>query len=236
MKNIVCLSYADRPDFLQARARLNNCLRHAGITDIISYSRQDIINSPFYQENRLILDQPRGGGYWLWKPYLIKKTLEQAGKNDIVFYNDARNIFTGEQTHHLREVVTRCGLYLRDDPAWRRNQYTKRDAFVLMGLDYEKYWHGGDLTASLLAFTKPYADLVDEWLFWARNPFALTDCPNICGLPNLPAFIDHRHDQAILALLQLKYNLPKQTHDAYKTYRGEFRQQVPLDQVVELNP
>ena len=36
----------------------------------------------------------------------------------------------------------------------------------------------------------------------------VSDIPNQCGLENLDGFQDHRHDQSIITLLQLKYNLP----------------------------
>ena len=35
------------------------------------FNTQDIDNE-FYQKNIEILKQPKGAGYWLWKPYFIK--------------------------------------------------------------------------------------------------------------------------------------------------------------------
>ena len=35
-----------------------------------SFSKEDI-EEEFYQANSKILDQKRGAGYWLWKPYFI---------------------------------------------------------------------------------------------------------------------------------------------------------------------
>ena len=34
-----------------------------------------------------------------------------------------------------------------------------------------------------------------------------SDRPNVCGLHNLPGFIEHRHDQSILSLLALRDQL-----------------------------
>lgn len=35
-----------------------------------------------------VLAQPRGGGYWLWKPALLKEMLDRVVEGDIIFYCD----------------------------------------------------------------------------------------------------------------------------------------------------
>jgi hypothetical protein len=42
---------------------------------------------------------------------------------------------------------------------------------------------------------------VRDWLAYACEDELITDSPNRLGLPNLPGFVDHRHDQSILSLL-----------------------------------
>ena len=41
-----------------------------GFDAVINYKSQHI-DQKFYEENKRILDQNRGEGYWLWKPYII---------------------------------------------------------------------------------------------------------------------------------------------------------------------
>ena len=36
-----------------------------------------------------MLNNHRGYGYWIWKPYIILKTLESMNENDILVYTDA---------------------------------------------------------------------------------------------------------------------------------------------------
>lgn len=48
--------------------------------------------------------------------------------------------------------------------------------------------------------------LVNEWLSLAMNPQLINDAPSI--MPEDPAFIDHRHDQAIWSLLIKKWGIP----------------------------
>ena len=44
-------------------------------------------HSSFIENNK------KGYGYWLWKPYIIKKTLEKMKKGDILLYLDVKLIF-----------------------------------------------------------------------------------------------------------------------------------------------
>jgi hypothetical protein len=39
------------------------------------------------------------------------------------------------------------------------------------------------------------------WLDYCADPRGLTDHPNELGPPDLPGFIEHRHDQSVLSVL-----------------------------------
>lgn len=39
--------------------------------------------------HRLMKTVQRGYGYWLWKPYIVKKQLEKMNDNDILIYADS---------------------------------------------------------------------------------------------------------------------------------------------------
>ena len=59
-----------------------------GADQVISYGPKDIEPS-FVSKNIKILSNPKGAGLWLWKPYLILKTLLESNEGDIVLYCDA---------------------------------------------------------------------------------------------------------------------------------------------------
>jgi hypothetical protein len=58
----------------------------------LSFNKGDLDNS-FVEKNNHILNQPRGAGYWLWKPYVIVKALSQMNDNDLLFYTDSGSYF-----------------------------------------------------------------------------------------------------------------------------------------------
>jgi hypothetical protein len=65
-------------------------LAFAGFDALITMDRSDYL-PPFRREyERMLLHQPRGAGYWVWKPYfLLRVLLELAQPGDWVFYSDA---------------------------------------------------------------------------------------------------------------------------------------------------
>ncbi len=91
----------------------------------------------------------------------------------------------------------------------------------------------------LMPINTPWAcALVAEWLESCRDRRVLTDEPNTCGLPNLPGFVDHRHDQSVLSLQAGRRNLelfrhPSQfgNHAKLPEYRERVSGQTPLTRV-----
>jgi len=86
------INYAN--NVFRTSQRLNSKTgKEIGLFDeVISYSPKDIGRS-FYKRNEKILSQKRGNGYWLWKPYFIKKTLEMLNWGDYLFYCDSGSYF-----------------------------------------------------------------------------------------------------------------------------------------------
>ena len=81
--------------------------------------------------------------------------------------------------------------------------WSKRDAFILMDCDSEKFADTPQFVASYMLFKKtPHTvALIDEYLMYAQDPRIITDIPNQMGKDNYPGFRDNRHDQTIWSLL-----------------------------------
>ena len=76
------------PLFSYAPQLSQSGLSNGGFDEVFSYNYSDI-DDEFKEKNKHILEQPRGAGFWLWKPYIIKKTLEKIEENDLLFYSDS---------------------------------------------------------------------------------------------------------------------------------------------------
>ena len=66
----VLINYADKGFKSAQDLNLKTGRDIAGFNQTWAYTREDI-DSQFYEENKEILDQPRGAGYWLWKERLF---------------------------------------------------------------------------------------------------------------------------------------------------------------------
>jgi len=213
----ICLvSFATTPKFKFNQFVLNrSALRYGGVTEVSSWNVRRLEKEPFREEHRRVLDQERGAGYWLWKPFIIQRELERMGAGDYVVYSDCgrskRFI-----SRSIRPLLARCsesrgvfpGVYI---PQFGPNRkWTKRDCFVLMDCDSERYWNHCQIQPSFSVWQKNDFSLsfLDQWLRYCTDPRILTDIPNACGLPNLPDFIDHRHDQSILTNCALMQGVP----------------------------
>lgn len=196
------------PEFFRSRRSLNKTAIGHGIDEVISYTRENILGSEFYKENRAILDQKRGAGYWLWKPYVILEALNKVDPGDIVMYSDAGTDVIGS-LEPLFKICEREGILLFQVHGNKNKYWTKRDCFISMGCDDARYFDSEQVQGGLQLYlcNTRSKKFVTEWLGYCRRDNLITDCPNILGEDNFPGFLEHRHDQSILSLLAAKWNL-----------------------------
>lgn len=203
-----CLvSFATR-EFYESQRLLNRTALEYGIDEVISYTRESITCTEFYKKNKKILDQRRGAGYWLWKPYIILEALSSANEGDIVMYSDAGNEVIAS-LEPLFEICEREEILVFQVHRELNRFWTKRDCFIAMGCDNEKFYEAEQVagTYQLYLCGSRSKKLVSEWLDYCQIDGVITDAPNRLGKENLPEFKDHRHDQSVFSLLAMKWGL-----------------------------
>ncbi len=193
---------------------IGTAVRH-GIDEVRPWRPEDLRSLDFFRAHQAVLEQPRGAGYWLWKPFIIREVLREARNGDPVVYADAGVAITDSLGKLFalcreKEMLLFVGHY--DGVCGQPNvcrAWTKRDCFVLTGCDAPRYHEARMLDAAFIVLTKSerVQRLVDEWLSYCCDSRILTDSPNTCGQPNLPGFVDHRHDQSVLSLLAARDRL-----------------------------
>lgn len=204
---IIAVNYADKK-FLRAQKLNSRTARKWGADKVIEYGPQDI-DEAFRRRNREILDAPRGGGYYLWKPYFYRKAYDELGEGDYLVYIDSGAVYVNKIQYLIecmeREKVPLMIFSLEQERIEKGN--TKRDAFVLTGCDEAKYTDtpqsiGGYFICKKSPEVEAY---LDEVLQYAQDIRIISDQPNVMGLPNYEEFTDHRHDQSVLSLMSKKY-------------------------------
>jgi hypothetical protein len=212
--------------FYEAQQRnAETALTVGGFDKVICYSRKDI-DREFRSRNRSILRARIGAGYWLWKPYFIKRTLAMLNEGDFLFYCDAGSHFI-DRIDPLIEVAARAQQpVIPFELIHPEKYYTRRDAFILMGCDTARFSETRQRLASFILMRKsPFAEtFVDEFLTLAQDARLITNAPGRLG-PESPDFVAHRNDQSIFSLLTKRHGL-----DAYRDpsqFGNDQREQHP---------
>jgi len=175
-------------------------------------------HSSFIENNK------RGYGYWIWKPYIIKKMLEQMENGDILLYMDCGcevnikkkgdfiSLFQGIQNG---EVLDENTCIIDSYTGWPEYNWNKMDLILLLDMNDEKYLLPNQNQAStlLLYVCNNSRQLVNEWYDIACDYHNIDDNPSIAR--NIDGFIEHRHDQSIYSLLVKKKNLFCKTKSMY---------------------
>lgn len=205
-------------NYYEAVNRLTNEADKLNIFDtVIGYNDTDLKNDPIFwnEHSDFITKNKRGFGYWLWKPYLILKTLENMNDGDILVYADCGcEIFYNKRDNFfdLFDVV-KTDLIVGSYTAGEK-EYTKMDLLLYLDVNDDKYFtaqHQAS-TICILKCDKTYA-LVKEWYEVGCNYNLINDTPS--NESNHPSFIEHRHDQSIFSLLTKKYNIYSKTSIDY---------------------
>lgn len=203
------INFASKNFRKQQKLNSTTGLKEGLFDEVTSYSTQDI-EREFFKKNKKILNQERGNGYWLWKPYFIKKTLDSLSYGDFLFYCDSGSYFI-RSISPLIDIMIKNGVDLMVFGLTDKEKiWTKRDAFVLMDCDSIKYSESNQRLSGFSLWRKSSftINLINEFLYFAQDERIITDLENQCGYPNYPGFKEHRHDQSIFSLLTKKYNLP----------------------------
>ena len=204
---IVAISYGSEQYDKQLEYNGKSALEIAKVNEFYGYKPKDI-DHDFREKNKYILEKGRGNGYWLWKPYFLYKTLkEKLDYGDYLIYSDAAIMYVDlaqKLVDFLKEK--KLDMYLPRLPHLER-QYTKRDAFILLGVDQPFYAETGQFNAAFQIYrkTKFTEFFLAEYLYYAQDKRIITDDANELGVGNYDDFRDHRHDQSILSLLTKKY-------------------------------
>ncbi len=191
--------------------RLEASARRFGITQIFSWNRQLLKKTAFYRAHRRILDQSKGAGFWLWKPYIILDSLRKIKDGDFLIYSDTSLYFINDPQVLMDLCAQNQGFFLVSANFENTiSSVAKRDVFHWMQMDQEKYHRAISTQAYFQIYQKNPQTLafVSEMLNYCENEHIITDLPNTCGKPNLPDFQDHKGDMPVLSLLSLKHQIP----------------------------
>jgi hypothetical protein len=188
--------------------------------DIYGFTEKDLMTDTIFwdQHSKFILENARGFGFWIWKSFLIRKTLEKINDGDILFYTDCGcelNIHGKPRFLEYLELVHKNDI-LTFNLTHKEKTWTKMDLMKHFNLTDDQM-NSGQIasTCIFLKKTDSNIDLVKEWeaVCLLNNYSLVNNSPS--KLPNDSSFRENRHDQSVLSCLIKKYdkfNIPDDTY------------------------
>ena len=177
----------------------------------ILYTDKDLQNDKHFwaQHSSFISRNRRGYGYWLWKSYLIQKTMATMEDEDILMYLDSGCEIGGDKQSLIPDFFE----YVKQDKIIGtttssinlERDWNKMDTIMHFDMQDSPLLHthqhqGGVL---LLYVCNEVKNIIDLWYTTACNYHLIDDSPS--KNPNLKCFKEHRHDQSIFSLITKKY-------------------------------
>ncbi len=176
-------------------------------------------NNDFWKKHRFFIEKnSRGFGYWLWKPFLIKKKMETMNNGDILLYLDCGCEIDIQKKTELEKSFK---VIIDDKIIGTMNgsghngllekDWSKMDLILYLNMNEPQYINsvqrqGG---SNMFYVCKETKDLVNEWYTIACIYHLLDDTRS--KYKNSATFKEHRHDQSIFSLLSKKHNLYSKT-------------------------
>lgn len=162
----------------------------------------DCLDNEFLLRNNELLSQKRGAGYWVWKPYIILKTLQECQEGDYVMYLDAGAYYVRSIQYLVNNMEKIDAEVFLSSILLPNRDWCKRDAFIKCGCDIPECINSHQIEATYVLVKKGEKALrfLERWQKYASDPQVNSDLPNQLGKDNYPGFRENRHDQTALSL------------------------------------
>src|SRR5574344_37870 len=184
---------------------------------IITYSHSDL---PICIKSSPLMLFSKGGGYWLWKPYLIWKTIQKY-PNATVYYADAGCTLyensNWEEYYQLSQKYDTIVFQYRDDYHYpwddfgciipKIKYWSKQNTlFYFDNILKTSFWQETNIILGGFIITRNGSQLINDWLnISLTHPELIIDPSKIEQEHEPASFCQHRHDQSILTPLARYY-------------------------------
>lgn len=200
---ILAINYSDK--IFKKKQQFNSwTAKKIGKVDkVVEFSPSDI-DAVFFEENKDILNQKRGGGNWLWKPYIISKTLCDLNEDDYLIYADAGLMYLKNVNGLISKLEESNEEIMLFDIPLIECQWTKRKVFIELDAFNDEIRYSRQILGGIMVVKKSEKSLnfINKWLQLCTNKKMLLEEKN--GVDECDSFISHREDQSILSVLAKK--------------------------------
>lgn len=180
---------------------------------IIGLTEKDLIeDTEFWNKHgNFITNNSRGYGYYIWKPYIINKTLKKMNENDILLYLDSGCELNINGKNKLLDFfnIVKSKKLIGTIASSTDYNFTKMDLIKYMQMEnLLSLLQMPHIQAGIMILLKcnETSNLINEWYNIATSNYHFINDDRSVE-KNFDGFIEHRHDQSIFNLLVKTYGL-----------------------------
>lgn len=174
--------------------------------ETIKFTNDYYKSLPLYEENKEMMNKVSFG--FNVKSIGLSEAFKQMDDGDIVLFADSNHIVDKDPSIFY-EYADENGVFIHDHIwiQYKNKHWTRRDTFVNMNCDSERYWESLQMQCNIVGFKKSDVTqkFIDEYLACCLNPKIMF---GESKYPNFDGFREHRHDQSIFSILTEKYEFP----------------------------
>ncbi len=176
---------------------------------VIVYTENDF-DQDYLEKHSTFMKKNKGYGFWMWKSYFVKKTMEIMNEGDILVFADCGCHLVNNHIaiNRLESYIRLCNSLdsgnLSFQMCFPEKSYTKMDVFEKLGELNEKMMESGQLVGGIFILKKCQntINLINEYYELCQNYNLIDDSES--KILNDPTFIVHRHDQSVFSILRKK--------------------------------
>jgi len=204
---IYFFTYGDH-NYTTSKERIKREALNCGYFDKVDVYGKEDLSSDFITKTEPYINHPRGGGYWIWKTHLLKKTFDKMEIGDYCVYVDAGcsiNPMGADRFNFYLSLLDEngSGIFRLKHGGSPIDRFTNEKVFEFFDGSNDSVLRKSDvLMGGVMIFKKNERSqrFVDRYLELAENhAYLFSDEFN--DYKRTEVFTDHRHDQSVSSCL-----------------------------------
>ena len=226
------VTYGDRSFNIQKK-RIRYQANQLNFFDELHVFSQKDISKEFKLKFKNVFNDELGGGYWIWKIYILDLMLKKTKENDIFLYLDAGstiNVKARKRMNEYFEILHESDKsFLRFSIDKKEKYWTSKEVFNYFDLNINSNFGESDQLAGGVIFVKNNAtskNFVKEFLELLDYDEKLIT--NFYIKNQIKGFKSPRHDQSIFSILGKKYESIILSDETYFKNNTKKRYDYPI--------
>lgn len=205
---IIAINYADDKFKKSQKLNTKTAYLRGKVDRVIEYSPKDI-DQEFKNKNKNIFSYKRGAGLWLWKPYIIFKTLKIMEEGDYLFYCDSGSYYINRVQYLVDCMEENNESIMAFELPLISEQWTKNETFEFLGCNCDEFKKSNQILATYILIKKnnKTIKLIEEFLEACCDEKIISYKNFNKSIINSESYISHREDQSVFSILCRKHKI-----------------------------